>query len=619
MASSSGRTRVGLARWPKLAIAAFVAILVTIYVIIFFTGDRSANPKLGIDLQGGTRVTLVPQGEDPTAEQLSQARQILENRVNGMGVSGASVITDGTTLVITVPGEDTSQARALGQTSQLLFRPVLEPQQPDPAVLLQTTVEMADRWVERGVITPEKANEALKQLDEGLKAAGAAAGENADANAEAPKVTKKPAEEPKNPKAATEHRQKTTEVLRNDRQSEDPTKQFAALTLLQCGNELDPIAGTDEPSKPLIACEVGTDQKYILGASPLLVGETDEANGKRLTGNEIDTNRPITGGINPETGVMEINFAFKAEGSEQGGSTWYQLTEEYLQRQVAITLDSQVLSAPRIESPTPPGSGTSITGAFTQQEATELANNLRYGALPLSFAGENGERGGTATTVPASLGIASLKAGLIAGLVGLILVALFALAYYRVFGFLAIFSLFASGALVYGSLVLLGRWIGYSLDLAGVAGLIIGIGTTADSFVVFYERIKDEIREGRTFRSAVPRAWVRAKQTIISGNFVSLIAAVVLYILAVGDVKGFAFTLGLTTIFDLLVTFLVTAPLVILASRIPWFARPGVNGLASVMKVAERRQAERNERIDAPHTAEQLAYSTPAPNNEEEK
>ena len=136
------------------------------------------------------------------------------------------------------------------------------------------------------------------------------------------------------------------------------------------------------------------------------------------------------------------------------------------------------------------------------------------------------------------------------------------------------------------------RWIGYSLDLAGVAGLIIGIGTTADSFVVFYERIKDEVREGRTFRSAVPRAWERAKQTIISGNFVSLIAAVVLYILAVGDVKGFAFTLGLTTVFDLLVTFFVTAPLVVLASRIPWFAKPAVNGLSSVMKVAVRNRAE---------------------------
>ena len=280
------------------------------------------------------------------------------------------------------------------------------------------------------------------------------------------------------------------------------------------------------------------------------------------------------------------------------------MTQENLQRQVAVTLDSQVISAPVIQSATPPGSGTSITGRFTEQEATDLANNLRYGALPLSFAGENGERGGTSVTIPATLGFASLRAGLIAGLVGLALVSLFALAYYRVFGVLAVFSPFASGALVYGSLVLLGRWIGYSLDLAGIAGLIIGIGTTADSFVVFYERIKDEVRDGRTFRSSVPRAWNRAKHTILSGNFVSLIAAVVLYVLAVGDVKGFAFTLGLTTIFDLVITFLVTAPMVILASRVPWFSKPAVNGLGKVMQVAKNRRAA-GEVLPADQAAEQ--------------
>ena len=595
MASSSARSRVGLANWPKLALTSFVAILVIIYALIFFTGDRTAKPNLGIDLQGGTRVTLVPQGEEPTQEQLAQARTILENRVNGMGVTGASVIADGNTLVITVPGEDTSQARALGQTSQLLFRPVEQPGMPDTAALMKVTEEMANRWVELGVITPEQANTSLEDLAKTMSTAVDAQGNPVPDEAnkvEAPKVSAKAPGEAKNSIDAAERRQKITEMLRADRQSEDPTMQIAAANLLQCGQELDPIAGSDEPGKPLVACDAATEEKYILGPAPLLVGQTDEVHGKRLTGNEIDTNRPISGGLNPETGQMEINFAFKSEGEEQGAATWYELTQEYLQRQVAITLDSQVISAPQIQSPTPPGSGTSITGKFSQQEATELANNLRYGALPLSFAGENGERGGTATTVPASLGIASLKAGLIAGLVGLILVALFAFAYYRVFGFAAVFSLFASGALVYGSLVLLGRWIGYSLDLAGVAGLIIGIGTTADSFVVFYERIKDEVREGRTFRSAVPRAWERAKQTIISGNFVSLIAAVVLYILAVGDVKGFAFTLGLTTVFDLLVTFFVTAPLVVLASRIPWFAKPAVNGLSSVMKVAVRNRAE---------------------------
>lgn len=583
MTITSGRPR-SRRSWPLQAIGLFVLTLIFVYGLVFLTGDRTATPKLGIDLQGGTRVTLVPQGATPTQEQLAQARLILENRVNGMGVSGASVITDGNTLVITVPGEDTSQARALGQTSQLLFRPVSQPGVPDPAAVAKTSEEMANRWVEKGVITKDEANESLKGLIESLNQ-GLAEGQQAF---EVKEVSATAPDEPKNSMEATKRRQEITEMLRTDRQSDDPSTQFAAAGLLRCGEELDPLAGSDDPAKPFVTCDAA-GQKYVLEPVPLLVGESE--GGKRLTGNEIDSNRPISGGLNPDTGQMEINFAFKSDGSEQGGPTWAKVTSDYLQRQVAITLDSQIISAPVIQSPTPAGSGTSITGDFTQQEATDLANNLKYGALPLSFAGENGERGGTATTIPASLGVASLEAGLIAGLVGLIAVALYALAYYRVFGVLAMFTLLASGLLVYGSLVILGRWIGYSLDLAGVAGLIIGIGTTADSFVVFYERIKDEIREGRTFRSSVPRAWDSAKRTVLTGNFVSVIAAVVLYILAIGEVKGFAFTLGLTTVFDLFVTFLLTGPLVILASRKPWFAKPAINGLGAVSRLADRRRA----------------------------
>ncbi|WP_075726386.1 protein translocase subunit SecD [Corynebacterium aquilae] len=613
MASKPSRARVGAAKWPQRALALFVLILAVVYSLVFFTGNHSASPKLGIDLQGGTRVTLVPQGEKPTQDQLAKAREILENRVNGMGVSGAEVKTDGDTLVITVPGEDTSQARALGRTSQLLFRPVAEPGAPDPSKLVSTADEMANRWVGAGIITPEVANAALKDLATSVAGVEATpAGEEGAKDEQkkdekpavaAPTVTAQAPAEPDNSIEAQERRQNITEILRKDRQSEDPTVQLAAASLLQCGDGPDPIAGTDDPAKPLVACDATGAGKYILDPVPLLVGQTDPVTGKRLTGNEIDTNRPISGGLNPQTGQMEINFSFKSGNGDEGGATWYQVTSEYLHKQVAITLDSEVISAPVIQSPTPTGSGTSITGQFTQQEATELANNLRYGALPLSFAGENGERGGTATTIPATLGFASLKAGLIAGVIGLILVSLFALVYYRVFGILAVASLFMSGSLIYGALVLLGRWIGYSLDLAGVAGLIIGIGTTADSFVVFYERIKDEVREGRTFRSAVPRAWDRAKHTIISGNMVSLIAAVVLYVLAVGDVKGFAFTLGLTTIFDLVITFLVTAPLVILASRKPVFAKPGLNGLGKVMRVAEERR-ERGEYLAGDHDHE---------------
>jgi preprotein translocase subunit SecD len=187
--------------------------------------------------------------------------------------------------------------------------------------------------------------------------------------------------------------------------------------------------------------------------------------------------------------------------------------------------------------------------------------------------------------------LTSLRAGLIAGAIGLAAVLLYSLLYYRVLGLLTALSLVASGAMVFAILVLLGRYINYTLDLAGIAGLIIGIGTTADSFVVFFERIKDEIREGRSFRSAVPRGWVRARKTIISGNAVTFLAAVVLYVLAIGQVKGFAFTLGMSTVLDLLVVFLVTHPLVALASNNRVFSSPAWSGLGSVARIGAARRA----------------------------
>jgi preprotein translocase subunit SecD len=243
-----------------------------------------------------------------------------------------------------------------------------------------------------------------------------------------------------------------------------------------------------------------------------------------------------------------------------------------------------VVSAPQIQEAIP-GGRTQITGRFTADSARELANVLKYGSLPLSFESSEAE------TVSATLGLTSLRAGLIAGAIGLALVLLYSLIYYRVLGLLTALSLVASGAMVFAILVLLGRYINYTLDLAGIAGLIIGIGTTADSFVVFFERIKDEIREGRSFRSAVPRGWARARKTILSGNAVTFLAAAVLYALAVGQVKGFAFTLGLTTILDVVVVFLVTWPLVYLASKSPTLAKPAFNGLGAVQQIARERRA----------------------------
>ena len=411
---------------------------------------------------------------------------------------------------------------------------------------------------------------------------------------EAPKLDATAPAKPANSIEAAELRTKVRDVLLATRQSDDPTTQFAAAALMTCDNRdaVDPLQGADDPAKPLVTCAPEGGKAIFLGKAPLLIGQDDEVRGQRLSGDAIDTNAPISGGYDQQSGQIQVSFSFKSGKNDTGARTWTKLTNDYLQQQVAIVLDSKVISAPVIQEATPVGSATRITGDFTIDEAQALANNLRYGALPLSFAGEDGEPGGTTTTIPAMLGSASLEAGLLAGIIGIALIVVYAIVLYRGLGAISLVSLAAAGAMVYGVLVLLGRWIGYSLDLAGIAGIIISIGVTADSFIVFFERIKDEIRAGRTFRSAVPHAWRRARRTILSGNFVSIIAAVVLYILAVGDVRGFAFTLGLSTAFDIVTAFLVTAPLVILATRKwPALSKPSMNGFGSVMEVANRNKS----------------------------
>ncbi|KAA1272088.1 protein translocase subunit SecD [Corynebacterium striatum] len=592
-AKNRGALRNRNRQWPKRAIALFALIVVAIYALIFLTGARQGTPKLGIDLQGGTRVTLVPQGEEPTQDQLQQARNILEQRVNGMGVSGSEVVINGSTLVITVPGEDASQAQAVGQTSQLLFRPVAQQPMPDMNKLNDTLLDMANRWVEYRVLSVEEANASLKQVHDAIKKAVEQSGEKKDKKSEdsqAPTVTAKPKKEPSNSLEKADFRDEMTAMLRKDRQSDDPTTISAAAALLKCDADSDPLAGTDDPAKQFVACDFANKTPYLLAPAPLLEGVKDP-NGTRLTGNEIDTNKPINGGLNPQTGQMEISFAFKTGDGPNGSETWSKVTQQNLKKQVAITLDSAVISAPVIQGATPVGSATSITGDFSQEEATSLANNLKYGALPLSFTGSNGEPGGTVETVPPSLGKAALKAGLIAGIVGFILVVLYSLYYFRALAGVSLITLVASGILTYGALVLLGRWIGYSLDLSGIAGLVIGVGATADSFVVYYERIKDELLEGRTFRSATTKAWERSRATIVTGNAVTLIGAVIVYFLAIGEVKGFAFTMGLTTAFDLIVSFLIMAPLMQLIGARPAAAKPSMNGLGGIYALVEERRA----------------------------
>ncbi|MGU3583389.1 protein translocase subunit SecD [Rhodococcus sp. C26F] len=579
---------------PVRALALFGVILAALYALVFFTGDKSPTPKLGIDLQGGTRVTLTartPDGSSPSPDSLRQAQQIIETRVNGLGVSGSEVIVEGDNLVITVPGEDSAQARTLGQTARLYIRPVIGgpidanmtaedlaeqpgagtpegglPAEPAPAEPAPGEPAPADQAPPADA--PEPQGRPFPAQDPTVPTDAPAPAETPEAPVEAPQAPAEPTgapEAPENDGSLTPQEQAAADIAtaKATRQSEDPAVQQAAALALDC-SAADPLAGNDDPALPLVACSTDGTAIYLLGPSI-------------IDGQQIDD---ATSGFNQQQSRYEVSLTFDSEGS----NTWAQFTAANIGQQAAFVLDSKVVSAPVIQGATPAGSATSITGQFTNTQAAELANTLKYGSLPLSFVASEAE------TVSATLGLASLEAGLIAGAVGLALVLLFCLAYYRMLGLLTALSLVLSGLAVYAVMVLLGRYIGFTLDLAGVAGLIIGIGMTADSFVVFFERIKDEIREGRSFRSAVPRGWARARRTILSGNAVSFIAAAVLYVLAVGQVRGFAFTLGLTTILDVVVVFLVTWPLVFLASKSKFWSKPSVNGLGAIQQVADERR-----------------------------
>jgi len=589
---------------PYRYLTLFLVLLIGAYLLVFLTGDKQPKPKLGIDLQGGTRVTLTartPDGTRPTRESLLQAQEIITSRVDGLGVSGSEVVVDGDNLVITVPGNDGNEARNLGQTARLYIRPVVHAipagQTPPPAG--QTPVGApgapggapgAPGGLPGGPGMPPGMPPLISPAEPGLpivppsQDGGGVAPPAEPAPqprpfpeepAPTPAPTPGPAPAPgapapggpaapnPNPKGADLAQRISDEKAL--RQSADQQIQLLALQFqaTRCNDE-DILAGNDDPNLPLVTCSQDHKEVYLLDKSI-------------ISGEQIES---ASSGLDQQRGEYVVDLQFKGEGSD----IWANFTAANVGTQTAFTLDSQVVSAPQINEAIP-GGRTQITGNFTQDSARELANVLKYGSLPLSF--ESSE----ADTVSATLGLTSLRAGLIAGAIGLGLVLLYSLLYYRVLGLLTALSLVASGAMVYAILVLLGRYIGYTLDLAGIAGLIIGIGTTADSFVVFFERIKDEIREGRSFRSAVPRGWARARKTILSGNAVSFLAAAVLYVLAVGQVKGFAFTLGLTTILDVVVVFLVTWPLVFLASKSVMLSKPAFNGLGAVQQIARERRA----------------------------
>jgi len=606
---------------PYRYLSVFLVALIGLYLLVFLTGTKEAKPKLGIDLQGGTRVTLTartPDGSKPTRDALDQALQIISSRVNGLGVSGSEVVIDGDNLVITVPGNDGNEARNLGQTARLFVRPVIgqpipveavnkkpagppgapgappsgapgapqppgapgappagapaappsaAPVPPAPAPAPASPAPQPRPYPLEPTPAPAPTPESTSPAAPAPSSVAPTPTPSPSGQSSAPPAPGAPAPPPGPP----DPRQDLAARIKFEKELRQSKNQNLLLISVQymagrCDQE-DILAGNDDPELPLVTCSQDHKYIYILDKSI-------------ISGDQI---KDATSGFDQQSGAYVVDLEFK----DDAATTWGDFTAANIGTQTAFTLDSQVVSAPQIREAIP-GGRTQISGGdppFTVDSSKQLANVLKYGSLPLSFESSEAE------TVSATLGLTSLRAGLIAGAIGLALVLVYSLLYYRVLGLLTALSLVASGAMVFAILVLLGRYINYTLDLAGIAGLIIGIGTTADSFVVFFERIKDEIREGRSFRSAVPRGWARARKTILSGNAVSFLAAAVLYFLAVGQVKGFAFTLGLTTILDVVVVFLVTWPLVYLASKSPTMAKPAFNGLGAVQQIARERRA----------------------------
>ena len=267
----------------------------------------------------------------------------------------------------------------------------------------------------------------------------------------------------------------------------------------------------------------------------------------------------------------QVQWVVNLEFNSAGGATFESVTGTLASRQppenqFAIVLDSEVISAPSVSSSIP-GGRAEISGNFNQQSATELANVLKYGALPLSF--EVSE----VSNVSATLGGEQLRAGIIAGIIGLILVVGFCFLYYRGLGIVVVSSLAVAGLITYATVVLLGDSVGFALNLPGIAGMIVAIGVTADSFVIYFERIRDEVRDGRSLRTAIETGWIRARQTILIADAVSMLSAIILFILAIGSVKGFAFTLGLTTVIDVAVVFFFTKPLMTVLGRTKFFGQ----------------------------------------------
>ena len=504
---------------PRRTLLLFLAAIVGMYgLLAVLSATASAKddsvwkPRLGLDLQGGTRITLQAKATsgDVTPEKLRQARSIIDQRVNATGVTEGEVTTQGgNQVIIEIPGSDESDiVDQVGRTAQLRFR------------LVWASAQSAQEPADPAEV--KKQNEAIAKVD----------------------WTKLSLEQ----------------ILQAETEGVEslPKEYIPGLNALNaqakgfvCAKKNLPKE--DRATLPLVTCDTKTGEVEVL--SPTVIEGTDVKSASAVV---------------PQGQVSwVVALQLKGEGKE----TFDTVTDALYQQQqqgndqgsrFAIVLDGEVLSAPTTNGHFTDGS-SQISGNFTATSSKALANQLKYGALPLTF-----ELNGSSFEGPTLAGT-QLKAGLFAGAAGLVLVIVYLLLYYRGLGLVAIASLLVATALTYALALLLGRGVGFTLTLPGIAGLIVAIGITADSFIVFFERLRDEVREGKSLRLAVESGWTRARATILAADAVSFMAALILFIFAIGVVRGFAFALGLVTLIDVLVVFGFTKPLVSVLARTKFF------------------------------------------------
>lgn len=538
---------------PGRSLALILIAIVALTGGMFLSGNTT--PRLGIDLAGGTSITLkakADQGSAINKANMDTAVDIMNRRVNGLGVSEAEVQTQGTdNIIVNIPkGTNSKEAQQqVGTTAKLYFRPVLA-SEPSGGAAQSPSPSASPSGSSKPSPSPTASS---KQK----ASSSSTASPTASATSQGRAVTDalKAGSTPSPSTSASDGAKPTATPSASSSAGSAAAKLQAQYAALDCTKpaERAKVGGAAKPGEPTIACGQIRKvwYKYILG--PAAVDGTEVKKAQAV----FDT-QGASG--------WQVQMTFTSSGAKKFADITGRLAKNQSpQNEFGIVLDGEVVSSPYV-SQAITGGQAEITGSFTQQDAQSLANMLSYGALPLSFQEQS------VTTVTAALGGEQLHAGLLAGAIGLGLVVIYLVVYYRGLSLVAMASLVVSAILTYVIMSLLGPAIGFALNLPAVCGAIVAIGITADSFIVYFERIRDEIREGRSLRPAVERAWPRARRTVLVSDFVSFLAAAVLFIVTVGKVQGFAFTLGLTTLLDVVVVFLFTKPLMTLLARRRFFA-----------------------------------------------